>query len=56
MYDYATLAQSENETKLDGQIASGHFAILSGRMFEYRDLPAGDAKVSLLPPWCVINH
>lgn len=48
MLVYAPLDESRDEPGLHDQIASGQFAILSGRMFEYRDLPEGDAKVSVL--------
>jgi hypothetical protein len=48
MADYATLDQSHDEDDLEVQMASGQFAVLSGRMFEYRDLPDGDDKVGPL--------
>lgn len=48
MADYATLDQSRDEDDLEVQMASGQFAVLSGRIFEFRDLPDGDEKVG--PP------
>jgi len=47
MEDYATLDRGKNDVELDHQMASGYFAVLSGKVFEYRDMEQGDDKVRL---------
>jgi hypothetical protein len=47
MEDYSTLDQSKVDGELIHQMASGYFAALSGKVFEYRDMEQGDDKVCL---------
>jgi hypothetical protein len=47
MEDYATLNLAKNDAELDNQMASGYFAVLSGKVFELREMEQGDDKVCL---------
>jgi hypothetical protein len=47
MLDYETLDEAINDPELPTQIASGYFAVLSGKMFDFREKEDGDDKVSL---------
>jgi hypothetical protein len=47
MEDYATLDQSKVDGELVHHMASGYFAALSGKVFEYRGMEQGDDKVCL---------
>ena len=47
MEDYATLDRGKSDVELGHQMASGYFAVLSGKVFEYRDMEEGDEKVCL---------
>jgi len=45
MLDYETLDQAKDDAELPIQIASGYFAVLSGKMFGFREKEEGDDKV-----------
>jgi hypothetical protein len=45
MVDYATLDQAKNNPELYNHMASGYFAVLSGKIFEFREMEEGDDKV-----------
>lgn len=45
MLDYETLDQAKDDAGLPSQIASGYFAVLSGKMFGFREKEEGDDKV-----------
>jgi hypothetical protein len=45
MEDYATLSRAKGDPGLENQLASGYFAVLSGKIFELRDMEQGDEKV-----------
>jgi hypothetical protein len=47
MEDYATLDRAKVDGELVYQMASGYFAALSGKVFEYRGMEQGDDKVCL---------
>ena len=47
MDDYSTLDRSRTDNDLVYQMASGQFAALSGKVFEYRDMEQGDDKVCI---------
>jgi hypothetical protein len=47
MEDYATLNLAKDDAELDNQMASGYFAVLSGKVFELREMKQGDEKVCL---------
>lgn len=47
MEDYATLNLAKNDVELNNQMASGYFAVLSGKVFELREMDQGDDKVCL---------
>jgi hypothetical protein len=47
MEDYATLNLAKNDVELNNQMASGYFAVLSGKVFELREMEQGDDKVCL---------
>jgi hypothetical protein len=46
MLDYETLDEAKDDVELPIQIASGYFAVLSGKMFDFREKEDGDEKVS----------
>jgi hypothetical protein len=46
MLDYETLDHAKDDAELPTQIASGYFAVLSGKMFDFREKEDGDDKVS----------
>ena len=47
MIDYSTLEEAKGDIELRNHLASGYFAVLSGKVFEFRAMEAGDNKVHL---------
>lgn len=45
MEDYNTLDRAKDDVELYGLMASGYFAVLSGKIFEFREMDQGDDKV-----------
>lgn len=47
MIDYSTLEEAKGDMEVCSHLASGYFAVLSGKVFEFRAMEAGDNKVCL---------